>query len=164
MNKLTRYTILMFISVLLFAASLLAQESQIDPADKVKAEMEAAFGVFPELMKAVPKHLQSAAWEMMKARRNSEAAVPAKYTELIGLAVASQVPCNYCVYFHTGMAKMLGATEAEIQEAVATAADTRHWSTVLNGAGIEFEAFKVEFDQMLVFMKKQSDANQTSTK
>jgi alkylhydroperoxidase/carboxymuconolactone decarboxylase family protein YurZ len=56
------------------------------------------------------------------------------------------------------MAKMLGATDAEIQEAVASAAGTRHWSTVLNGAGVDFEEFKKEWDGILAYVKKQAEA------
>ena len=164
MSKLAQSTFAMFVVVFLLSTPLLAQERQVDAPDKVKAEMEAAFGIYPQFMQVLPKHLQAAAWEMMKARGNPKAALSAKNSELIGLAVAAQVPCNYCVYFHTQMAKMLGASEEEIQEAVAMAAHTRHWSTVLNGAGIEFEAFKAEFDQMLAFLKKQSEAKQSSKK
>ncbi len=51
---------------------------------------------------------------------------------------------------------MLGATDAEIQGAVASAANTRHWSTVLNGTGVEFEEFKAEWDKILEHIKKQS--------
>ena len=35
----------------------------------------------------------------------------------------------------------------EIAEAVAQAALTRHWSTMMNGLQIDFEAFKAEFAQ-----------------
>ncbi len=104
--------------------------------------MEKAFGTFPSWMKAYPKHLRNAAWELIKARRSPNAAIPPKYDELIQLGVASQVPCKYCIYFHTGMAKMFGATNEEIQEAIASAAFTRHWSTVMHGAGLNFKAFK----------------------
>lgn len=58
------------------------------------------------------------------------------------------------IYAHTTMAKMLGATDAEIQEAVANAADTRHWSTILNGNGIDLETFKAEWDEILARIKK----------
>ena len=54
----------------------------------------------------------------------------------------------YCVYVHDKNARAEGATEAEIREAVATAAHVRHWSTVLNGMGYDFEAFKAEVDKM----------------
>ena len=69
--------------------------------------------------------------------------------ELIGLAVAAQVPCTYCVYAHTAAAKANGASEGEIREAIAMAAITRHWSTVLNGAQVDLATFKSEFDTVL---------------
>ena len=74
----------------------------------------------------------------------------------IGLGVAAQIPCDFCVYAHTTMAKMYGATDEEIQEAVSKGAEVRHWSTILNGNQVEFEAFKKEWDGMLEFVKKNS--------
>ena len=69
--------------------------------------------------------------------------------ELIGLAVASQIPCTYCIYFHTAMARANGATEEEVREAVAMASITRHWSTVLNGMQVDLSTFKAETDRAL---------------
>ena len=40
-----------------------------------------------------------------------------KTKQLIGLAVAAQIPCAYCVYAHTKFAKAAGATDAQIKEA-----------------------------------------------
>ena len=160
----TKNFLVVIFAVFALSTPLFAQESQSDESKKVQAEMEQAFGTFPTFMKVFPEHLRAAAWEMMKARQSPEAAIPAKYSELIALAVASQIPCNYCVYYHTETAKMLGATEEELREAVATAAYIRHWSTILNGAGIDFEAFKTEFDRMLAHIKKQSAASETSKK
>jgi AhpD family alkylhydroperoxidase len=159
MNKtmrLTRSAIVVSITVFVLSTPVLAQESQTDASKKVQTEMEEAFGTFPVFMKVFPEHLRAAAWELIKSWHSPEAAIPAKYSELIAIGAASQIPCNYCVYYHTEMAKMLGATEAEIQEAVAKSAEVSHWSTVINGAGIEFEEFKAEFDKMLAHIKKQS--------
>jgi len=57
-----------------------------------------------------------------------------KTKNLIGLAVAAQIPCAYCVYGHTKLAKAAGATDAQIKEAIATAALVRFNSTMLNGS------------------------------
>ena len=54
----------------------------------------------------------------------------------------------YCVYEDTQGAKRAGATDQEIQEAVAVAALTRHWSTVYYGNQIDFEQFKKEMGGM----------------
>lgn len=80
--------------------------------------------------------------------QGEDAALDAKTRELIALGVAAQIPCTYCVYAHRKGAEAAGASEAEIREAVATAAAIRNWSTVLNGMAYDLEAFKAEVDQM----------------
>lgn len=164
MNKLTRSAIAFYIAVFVVSMPLFAQESQTDATKKAEAEMEATLGTVPVMMKVYPDHLRASAWEWFKATQSPDAAIPAKYSQLISLGVASQIPCAYCVYAHTTMAKMLGASEEEIREAVASAADTRHWSTVLNGAGVDIEKFKTEWDEILAFMKKQSEAEEATKK
>ena len=135
----------------------LTQESEAAVA-KAEAEMKEAFGTVPLMLKVYPDHLRASAWAWFKAMQSPEAAVPAKYRELIALGVASQIPCSYCVYAHATMAKMLGASDAEIQDTIASAANTRHWSTVLNGADVSLEEFKKEWDGILAHLKKQSEA------
>ena len=156
--KVTIRVIVLCIAVLGLSAPLPAQENQTDAVTQAEAEMEAAFGTVPVMFNVFPAYLRASAWEWFKAASSPDAAIPAKYSELIKLGVASQIPCAYCVYAHTTMAKMLGATDAEIQDAVASAAQTRHWSTVLNGNGIDLEAFKAEWDEILAHIKKQSEA------
>jgi len=143
---------------LALAAPLFAQESQADANAKAEAEMKAALGTVPEMMKVYPDHLRASAWGWFKATLSPDAPIPAKYSELISLGVASQIPCDYCIYAHTTMAKMLGATDAEVRAAVASAAGTRHWSTVLNGANVPFEEFKKEWDGILAHLKKHGEA------
>jgi len=161
--KLVRETIAVLIGVFVLSTSLFAQESE-DASKKAEAEMKETFGTVPVMMKVLPDHLRAGAWEWFKATQSPDAAIPAKYSELISLGVASQIPCTYCVYAHTTMAKMLGATDAEIQEAVASAANTRHWSTVLNGANVPLDEFKKEWDGILAHIKKQSEAKETTEK
>ena len=95
-----------------------------------------------------PEHALGAALEARGALFGDEAALDAKTRELVGLAVAAQIPCSYCSYGHINRAKALGASDAEIREAVAMAAYVRHWSTVLNGMQYDFEAFKAEYDEL----------------
>ena len=49
---------------------------------------------------------------------NPDAAIPAKYTELIAVAVAVTTQCPYCIEAHSEAAKAQGATEQELAEAV----------------------------------------------
>ena len=156
--KLSTRAMAMCVAVLLLSTPLLAQESEADANKKAEAEMEAAFGTVPVMMKVYPDHLRASAWNWFAATMSPDSPIPTKYSELISLAVASQIPCDYCVYAHTTMARMFGATDAEIQTAVAAAANTRHWSTVLNGADVDLDEFKKEWDGILAHLKKQSEA------
>lgn len=93
-----------------------------------------------------PKHALKSALEARKVL-SKEAKLDAKTRALIALGVAAQIPCSYCVYAHNKRAIAAGASEDEIREAVAIAAQTRQWSTIFYGMGYDFEAFKEEFDK-----------------
>jgi AhpD family alkylhydroperoxidase len=54
-----------------------------------------------------------------------------------GLPVASQIPCQDCIIGHTELAKLNGATDAEIAEAIGMASLTRDMSTMLNGLQVD---------------------------
>src|SRR5258706_12353884 len=90
------------------------------------------------------------AWtEFKSVQLNPKTKLDGKTKELLGLAVAAQIPCSYCVYFHTAAAKLNGATDEEIREAVAMSAIVRHWSTVVNGMQVDLGGFKQETDAVL---------------
>jgi AhpD family alkylhydroperoxidase len=96
----------------------------------------------PDWMKQItpPKELPSA-WQDFQAIF-SDGALPEKTKELIGLAVAAQIPYQYCILAHTRLAKAGGATDAEIKEAIAASALVRKWSTMLNGNAYDMAAFE----------------------
>jgi AhpD family alkylhydroperoxidase len=155
--RLLRNVFAISLSTIIISTSLIAQESHDHATMKAEAEMKETFGTVPIMFKVYPEHMRASAWEWFKSVGSPESAIPAKYSELISLGVASQIPCDYCVYAHTTMAKMHGATEEEIRNAVANASETRHWSTVLNGAAVDFEEFKAEWDGILEYVTKQSE-------
>ena len=93
-----------------------------------------------------PEYALKSALDARSMLEGKDAQLDAKTRVLIALAVSAQIPCTYCVYAHLKDARAHGASESEIREAVATAATVRHWSTVLNGMGYDFEAFKKEYD------------------
>jgi len=95
----------------------------------------------PAWMKqTVPEQAVKPLWEEYQAIMNATGALDGKTKQLIGLGVAAQIPCAYCVYAHTKFAKAAGATDAQIKEAIATAALVRFNSTMLNGSdgGVEW--------------------------
>ena len=129
----------------MFAGVAMAQD-----APSAYRDIEATLGSVPTFFKLFPEEGISGAWaEFKTVQLNPKSALSGKEKELIGLAVAAQVPCSYCIYFHTEAAKLNGATDAEIREAVAMAAITRHWSTVLNGMQVDQAGFRQETDTVL---------------
>lgn len=142
------------IPVLLITVALSAQTNE--DYETAKKEITETFGSFLTMFEVFPEHALAGAWETFKQLQSPNNAISPKYRELIQLAVASQIPCVYCVYFHTVVAKAFGATDAEIQEAVAHGAQTRHWSMILQGTQLEFEEFKAEMDAALKYMSENS--------
>ena len=96
-----------------------------------------------------PDYALGPAMGLLGALEGDQAAIDGKTMQLIQLGVAAQIPCTYCIYYHTRAAQAAGASEAEIKAAVAAAADTRMWSTVLNGNAYDFDAFKAEVDELI---------------
>jgi AhpD family alkylhydroperoxidase len=118
-------------------------------AEAAYAEVTQMLGAVPTFVKSFPKAGIAGAWaEVRDLQFSDKTALDAKTKALIGLAVAAQIPCMYCVYEDTQGAKRAGATKEEIQEAVAVSALTRHWSTVYYGNQIDFEQFKKEMGGM----------------
>src|SRR5882672_1519334 len=140
---------------MMLAASVLAgiatsASAQDASAQATYRDIEQTLGAVPTFFKMFPESGIAGAWaEFKSVQLNPKTALNGKTKELIGLAVAAQVPCHYCIYFHTAAAKLNGATDAEIREAVAMAAITRHWSTVLNGMQVDPDGFKRETDAVL---------------
>src|SRR5436190_8786070 len=113
-------------------------------------DIEQTLGSVPGFFKQFPEAGIAGAWAEFKAiQLNPKTKLDGKTKELIGLAVSAQIPCQYCVYFHTAAAKANGATDEEVREAVAMAAVVRHWSTVLNGMQVDLASFKRETDTVL---------------
>lgn len=143
--------LLIALAVLLFAgaAPVLAQQTDASSWEVAQDEIRSAFGFVPDFFDALPERLRAPAWNQMKALNDPNAAIPAKYRELIALAVAAQIPCSYCTYAHTEQARALGAAEAEIKEAIAQGAIVRQWSTILNGSQLDLNEFRKQWSAII---------------
>ncbi|MFZ2103549.1 MAG: carboxymuconolactone decarboxylase family protein [Oricola sp.] len=130
----------------LMGAASFAAAQELPSVEETYKEIEATLGVVPSHVKMYPKSAVTGAWAMTKGLLMDPGnALEPKAKSLINLAVAAQIPCQYCIWLETKMAKAQGATDEEVAEAVAQAAYVRHWSTVINGMQIDFATFKSEF-------------------
>src|SRR5262245_49552694 len=124
----------LFLTVTAGVAGSASADMMMGGAAATRADIQKTFGFTPGFIKMTPDLVLPGAWMEMKSLWLSpKTALSGKTKELIGLAVASQIPCKYCTYGHTAFARLNGASDAEVGEAVAMSAITRKWSTVLNG-------------------------------
>jgi AhpD family alkylhydroperoxidase len=110
-------------------------------------EIKKTMGLVLNQFKSIPPDTLPHEWQEMKEYSFGETKIPAKYRELIGLAIAASIKCPYYVYFHTKAAKMNGATDEELAELAFLTRFTTGWSSILHASGIDFEAFKKQFDK-----------------
>ncbi len=113
---------------------------------EVYGEIEQVFGLVPAMFKAVPDSALELEWKLFQRTQLDEGPIPNKYRELIGVGIAATTKCSYCSYYHTELAKLNGATEAEIEDAVHIAKSSAGWSAYVNGLQIDLDTFKAEID------------------
>jgi AhpD family alkylhydroperoxidase len=111
---------------------------------EVYNEIEETFGLVPSMFRALPDSSLEPEWQLFKRVQLEESPIPNKYRELIGLAIAGITKCRYCAFYHTEVAKLFGATDEEIEDALHFAKSTAGWSAYVNGLQLDFEQFKDE--------------------
>ena len=122
--------------------------------NEILNDVERTFGSVPDFLKEIPDTALEEFWGLMKkVEMSQDTTIPPKYKELIGVAVAAALHCRYCSYFHTEAAKLNGATEDEIKEALLVASLTNLYSTFLNGSQYDLESFKKEVDRTIYSVK-----------
>ena len=130
---------------------------------QVYNEINETFGIVPTFFKYIPENTLEQEWNLFKATQLEESVIPNKYKELIGLGIAAATKCRFCAYYHTEIAKLNGATDAEIEDAVHVAKATAGWSAYINGLQIDFEQFKSEMQQMVKYVRETMQQKQPIT-
>ena len=121
-------------------------------------EIEQMLGVVPSFFKTIPDSSLEVEWNLMKRLQEEEGPIPNKYRELMGVAIAEGMNCHYSSLFHSERAKMNGATDAEIEEAIRFAKLSSHWSTTLNGLQIDYDQFREEMKRVNEYIQSRQAA------
>jgi AhpD family alkylhydroperoxidase len=116
--------------------------------DTVEREIKETLGLVPSFFERIPDETLDQEWNLFKRWELEETHIPNKYKELLMLAVHAETRCRYCTLFHTEAARMFGATDEEIQEAVHLAKHTVGWSAYLNGIQQDYDQFSQELEKM----------------
>jgi AhpD family alkylhydroperoxidase len=111
---------------------------------QVYEQMEQTLGLVPTFFKSLPDSSLELEWTLFNRVQNEPGPIPNKYRELLGLAVAAVMKCHYCAIYHTEMARLNGATDEEIEDAVHFAKSSAGWSTYLNGLQVDIDQFRDE--------------------
>lgn len=125
---------------------------------QVEEEMRETLGIVPSFFDQIPDEYLDFEWEMFKRLELGETLIPNKYKELMGIAIHSESKCRYCTLFHTEAAKLFGASDEEIQEAVHYAKMSLGWSAYLNGMQEDYDKFSKELDQIVEHVAEKAPA------
>jgi AhpD family alkylhydroperoxidase len=118
------------------------------PRQEVEREIQETLGLVPSFFNRIPDKYLAAEWELFNEFTFGETLIPNKYKELLGVALHSETKCHYCTLFHTEAARLFGATDEEIQEAVHYAKLSLGWSAYLNGIQQDYDQFAEELQRV----------------
>lgn len=118
------------------------------PRSEVEQEIRETLGLVPEFFSRIPDDVLDPEWGLFRHYELDETFIPNKYKELMGVAIHSGTKCRYCLLFHTEAAKMFGATDDEIEEAVHYAKHSLGWSGYLNGIQQDYDTFAREVERI----------------
>ena len=121
--------------------------------DTIK-DIEKRLGIVPGFMKALPKEALIQEWPLFKRYTLEETEIPAKYRELMSLAIAANLKCPYCQLFHKSVAHMRGANEEEFAETAFMASFTTRWSAMIHAQNYDYDTFAKEVQQIGEYLKK----------
>ena len=126
--------------------------------EDVHREMKEMFGTVISFVDQIPDEFIDSEWDLIKRVQFGETRIPNKYKELIGLAISAVTRCRYCTLFHTEAAKLNGATDAEVEEAVHYAKLVSGWSVYLNGLQADYDEFADEVRRVVEYVSGQTAA------
>lgn len=122
---------------------------------QIYKQIEDMFGLIPSMFKTIPDSSLELEWQLFKRTQFDEGPIPNKYRELIGLGIAAVTKCRYCIFYHTELAKLNGATDAEIEDAIHYAKSSAGWSAYANGMQLDFNQFKSEIMQAIEHVRSE---------
>lgn len=117
---------------------------------EVENEIRETLGLVPSFFDRFPEETLDYEWTLFRRFELQEEgmAIPVKQRQLMGVALHSETKCHYCTLFHTEVAKLFGATDVEIQEAVHYAKHSLGLSAYLNGIRQDFDDFQKELEEI----------------
>lgn len=126
---------------------------------EAKEDLEETYGMVPPPLDTIPEDDAVQEWPTFKKYTVGESEIPAKYRELMGLAVAANIKCPYCAHFHGAAAQLHGATDAELEEAYSLSSFTARYSAMLHAQEYDLDTFKDKVHQIGEHLQAQMAAD-----
>ena len=127
--------------------------------EETREEIEESLGLMPGYFEELNEPDLVNEWPNFRRHALEETAIPAKYKELIGLAIAANIKCPYCQLFHREAAKMHGATDEELAELEFLASWTSRYSSLIHAQNYDYGQFENEFGQIADHLQEQMEAD-----
>lgn len=116
--------------------------------DGVEREMKDLLGTVLLAFERIPDEFVDSEWDLLKRVQFGETLIPNRYKELVGVAVAAVLRCPYGAVLHSEVARLHGATDAEVAEAVHHAKFLSGWSAHMSGLQVDLATFATEVRQI----------------
>lgn len=132
--------------------------TKLQPYEETVTDIEETFGLVPGYLDALPEQELVNEWPNMKRFLFGEGNISPKNREMVGLAVAGAIGCEYCRHFHKGAAQLHGATEEELSELSFLASYTPRYSAMIQAQDYDVGVFKEEVEQIAEHLQSQQSA------
>lgn len=123
--------------------------------EETRSDIAESLGMVPGYFDELNEQDLVNEWPNFKRYALEETEIPAKYKELIGLAIAANIKCPYCLSFHEAAAKMHGATDEELAEVGFLGSWTARYSALIHGQNYELSTFERELGQIATHLQAQ---------
>ena len=133
--------------------------SDTNTYDDTVTEIEDTFGLVPGYLEALPEQDLINEWPNMKRFMFGATEIEPKNRELVGLAVAAGIGCEYCRHFHKGAAQLHGATHEELAEVAFLASYTPRYSAIIQAQDYDVDQFKDEVAQIADHLQEGAEAD-----
>ncbi len=130
--------------------------TQQKPYDDTMTDIEDTLGIVPGYLSALPEQELVNEWPNLKRFLFGETNLDPKTRELVGLAVAAAIGCEFCRHFHKGAAQLHGATEEELAELSFLASYTPRYSALIQAQDYDIDLFKHEVEEIATHLQAQT--------
>lgn len=121
-------------------------------------DIEEHLGLLPGYLEALPEQALVNEWPNLKRFLFGETVIDPETRELVGLAVAAAIGCEFCRHFHKGAAQLHGVTEEELSELFFLASYTPRYSALIQAQDYDIDVFKDEVAESAAYLQERAAA------